>query len=236
MKIINSYSIIEGILHFIFPQLCEGCKKSLLHGEHVLCIECHSLIPQTNYHQITENETALRFTGRFCFEYATSFAYFTKDGLTQHLLHTLKYSGKKKVGIFLGKQFGQALKNVDWIKDIDILLPVPLHNDKLRDRGFNQSLLFAEGLKEVLLLPIETSVLKRIRNTNSQTNKTRAERALNMKDAFKITDNKALENKHVLLIDDVLTTGATLEACAIELLKVPGLKLSIITVAIATNF
>lgn len=236
MKTYNISSVLNGILHFIFPQLCAGCGKSLMDTEHVLCIECNSLIPQTNYHHIAENETALKFTGRVPFEYATSFAYFTKDSLIQHLLHSLKYQGKKDIGIFLGKQFGYALKNVDWIKDVDILLPVPLHKEKKKERGFNQSILLAEGLQEVLALPIETLALKRIRNTNSQTHKTREERADNMKDAFKIVDATPLKNKHVLLIDDVLTTGATLEACAQELLHVSGLKLSIATIAIATNF
>jgi ComF family protein len=204
-------------------------------AEPVLCIYCKSLIPQTNYHHISDNETALRFAGRIPFQNASSFAYFTKDGLLQHLLHALKYQGKKEIGIFLGRQFGYALQGIPWTNTIDLILPVPLYIKRYKERGFNQSKLLAQGLQEILTIPIDATILQRVRNTESQTLKTREDRANNMKDAFVVAKGELLKNKHVLLIDDVLTTGATLEACANVLVPVSGIQISIATIGIASS-
>lgn len=223
----------HGLMHLFYPRLCEGCSKSLLQSEQVLCIGCGMYLSQTDYHHIPDNETALRFAGRIPFDHATSFAQFTDDSLLQHLLHGLKYRGKKEIGIYLGRQLGIVLQEVDWIKEIDLIVPVPLHPRKQATRGYNQSYIIAAGMSDVLYIPVATDTLVRTRHTESQTHKTRAERVNNMQDVFAVKGMESIANKHMLLIDDVLTTGATLEACAIPLLAVPGAKVSIATIGIA---
>lgn len=226
-------SMGEGLSHLLYPRLCEGCSKPLLAEEDILCLDCNVYyLPRTAYHHIAENETAMRFAGRFPFEKATSLAYFTPEGLLQHLLHRLKYEERKDIGLYLGRQLGYDLQQLNWAEGIDGIVPVPLHKEKERSRGFNQAQLIAEGMGEALHIPVITDAIVRTRNTESQTKKSRAERLENMQSAFAI-QNHYYENKQFLLVDDVLTTGATLEACALELLKIPGIKLSIATIGIA---
>jgi ComF family protein len=228
-------SFCNSLLHFLYPSLCEGCRKALLPGEEVLCISCCMALPQTKYHHIELNETALRFAGRFPFIQATSFAYFIRDGVLQHLLHQLKYEGRKKNGLFLGHQLGASLRQTAWATGISCILPVPLHASKNRLRGFNQSDVIAKGLSQSLALEVETDILVRIRNTDSQTRKNRAERADNVADAFSVHRPEKIRDRHVLLLDDVLTTGATLEACSKAVLAVPGTSVSIATIGIAIS-
>ncbi len=225
--------IAHGIIHLFYPRLCEGCNKALLGNEEVLCISCALELPKTAYHHIPDNDTAMRLAGRIPFVQATSFAHFTNDGLLQHLLHGLKYTNKKETGIYLGKQFAYDLQKTGWIKTVDAIIPVPLHAKKEAIRGYNQSALIGQGMSEVLHIPLNSTALVRSRHTESQTQKTRAERLENMKEAFLIKDANALQGKHVLLLDDVLTTGATLEACALALLQVKEIKLSIASIGIA---
>lgn len=206
----------------------------MLAEEEVLCLNCNVYyLPRTAYHHIAENETAMRFAGRVPIVKATSFAYFTADGLLQHLLHGLKYQDKKYIGNFLGKQLGYDLAQLNWQQGIDAIIPVPLHPKKEAARGYNQTELIANGLGEVLHLPVITDVLERTRNTESQTQKTREERIANMEAAFSLKNAVHIKDKHLLLIDDVLTTGATLEACAQTLLTVPGVQISIATIGVA---
>lgn len=226
---------LNGFIHLFYPRLCEGCSSPLVTGEEILCLACSMELPRTDYHDTVDNDTALRFAGRIPYSHATSFAYFTNEGLLQHLMHGLKYKNKKEIGRWLGKQFGEDIAHTRWIKDIDGIIPVPLHHKKEVQRGYNQSLLIAEGLSEVLRIPIFDKALARGRHTESQTRKSRAERMQNMQDAFVIQQPDVLTKKHLLLIDDVLTTGATLESCALALLKVPGVKISFATVGIAMD-
>lgn len=226
--------IASGLTHLFYPRLCEGCSKPLLPEEEVLCLNCNVYnLPRTAYHHITDNETAMRFTGRIAFEKATSFAYFTPDGLLQHLLHRLKYEEKQYVGTFLGRQLGYDLKQLNWAGNIDMIIPIPLHEKKEAERGYNQSVLIAEGMSDILNIPVATGILVRTRYTESQTQKTRTERLENMKDAFK-TIGDSFSEKHILLVDDVLTTGATLEAAAVALAASYKVKISIATIGIAT--
>jgi len=232
----------HGLTHLFYPRLCEGCSRPLLPAERILCISCSMQLPETGYHDLEDNETAVRFAGRIPFVYATSYAYFTADGLLQHLLHGLKYKDKKEIGYYLGKRLGQNMQSMlaaglhgkDMYQPIDLVIPVPLHKAKEAKRGYNQSMLIAEGIGEVLGIPV-SALLQRKRNTESQTNKTRAERVANMEDAFEVMEKSKLTGKHILLCDDVLTTGATLEACARALLKDKSIKISIATVGIAVS-
>jgi ComF family protein len=235
MPVANSFfsELNRGLVHLFYPRLCEGCGKALSGGEKVLCLGCAEELPETGYHNIPDNETALRFAGRVPFMHATSLAYFTDDGLLQHLLHGLKYKGKKEIGYYLGARLGLSLKNTDWAGAIDTIVPVPLHRRKEAKRGYNQSMLIAEGIGDMLNIPVSGKLLLRVRDTESQTRKTRTERVNNMADAFTIPKHISLSGKHILLIDDVLTTGATLEACALALLKQEGVRVSIGTIGIA---
>jgi ComF family protein len=226
--------IADGLTHLLFPRLCAGCSKPLLPEEEVLCLNCNVYyLPRTAYHHLHENETILRFAGRFPFEKATSLAYFTSEGLLQHLLHELKYNDRKDIGIFLGRQLAYDLEQTKWANGIDAIVPVPLHPDKEKLRGYNQSIIISEGMSKVLDMPAMGNALLRIRNTESQTQKTREERILNVQEAFAVKDTEKIKGKHLLLVDDVLTTGATLESCAIALLQTPGVRISIATIGIA---
>ncbi len=227
------HQLIEGIAHLFYPHICEGCSKQLVTNEQILCISCASLLPETNNYKIPDNETGLRFAGRVPYRYAATYAYFTDDGLLQHLLHRLKYAGKQEIGTYLGKKFGQNLKDAAWINEIDAIIPVPLHPDKLAKRGFNQTMLLGQGMAQSIGIDMMTDVLIRTRNTESQTSKSRSERVENMAGAFRITQKQRIEGKHILLIDDVLTTGATLEACALALMEAKGVAISIATIGIA---
>lgn len=232
MSAINDLS--HGLSHMFYPRLCEGCSKPLLAEEEVLCLNCSIYnLPRTAYHHIAENETFMRFAGRVKLERATSLAYFTPDGLLQHLLHGLKYNDKKEIGTYLGRQLAYDMQQTGWSKGIDAIVPVPLHPQKEAERGFNQSVIIALGMEDVLQVPLYADAMGRTRFTGTQTKKTREERMVNMQGAFEVKNRAQVAAKHILLIDDVLTTGATLEACALAFSGIEGVRLSIATIGIA---
>lgn len=199
--------------------------------EEMLCVGCETNIAYTNFHHLKNNEAANRLSGRLPFLHATSLAYFADEGLLQHLLHGLKYKGKQDLAKFLGKELGKCIKPEEW--DVDAVIPVPLHKKKELKRGYNQSKLIANGISGVLNVPVLNDVLIRTRFTESQTDKTREQRMENVNRAFAVTNVSLASNKHLLLIDDVLTTGATIEACALALLASPGVTISIATIGLA---
>ncbi len=174
------------------------------------------------------------FIGRIPVEMATAFMYFSKQSAIQQLLHQLKYKGKKEIGLYFGNRMGEVFKKEKIFEGVDILVPLPLHYKKEKIRGYNQSTLLCEGLASVMQLPVADRVVARRSHTNTQTHKSRTERWDNIKGQFEIIDEDMLRNKHVLLIDDVLTTGATLESCGSTLLEVENLTLSIATLAYTT--
>jgi ComF family protein len=225
----------HSLIHLFYPRLCEGCNKPLLAAEQVLCISCALELPETGFAQIEGNEAELRFAGRVPFAHATSLAYFTGDGLLQHLLHGLKYKNHKETGTYLGRRLGKALLKTQWASSVDLIIPVPLHKAKKASRGYNQSMLIAEGISEILKIPAGDDRLLRVRQTVSQTNKSRADRVKNMEEAFRVKNKGSLTGKHILLCDDVLTTGATLEACALALLDEENIKISFATIGIAVS-
>jgi ComF family protein len=216
-----------------YPLLCEGCRRQLVASETVLCAGCETELALTNYHTMPGNETEIRFSGRFPFERATSYAWFTEEGLLQHLLHGLKYRDRSEIGTWLGTQFGVALAGVHWQQGIDAIVPVPLHPSKEAQRGYNQSEVIAQAMAVALGIPVWADVLTRTRATESQTSKSRSERAANVAGAFAPGKARQLAGKHLLVIDDVLTTGATTEACALVLLGMDNVKISIATIGIA---
>lgn len=227
--------LTHGLSHMFYPRLCEGCSKPLLAEEEVLCLNCSIYnLPRTAYHHIPENETFMRFAGRVNIKQATSLAYFTAEGLLQHLLHSLKYDGKKEIGTYLGRQLAYDLQQTGWSNGIDAIIPVPLHPKKEAERGFNQSLIIAEGMQDVLAIPVYDKMVRRTRFTETQTQKNREQRMENMLGAFEVITPTEAKNKHILIIDDVLTTGATLEACAHAFSGIDGMRISIATVGIAS--
>jgi len=192
-------------------------------------------LPRTNFHLYEENEFTQRLWGRIKLETASSLYYFEKDSKTQSLIHNLKYKGKQKVGVILGQVLGKSLRTSPLYKDIDLIIPIPLHRRKEIERGFNQSAVFAQGLSDTMGVPWKKDLLIRTEYTSTQTKKSRRERFDNVLQAFQILQPKQIEGKHILLVDDVLTTGATLEAGAIKILEVPNTRVSLATIAFAVN-
>jgi len=220
------------LVNLFYPNLCKSCGNALNEQEEVICISCLLRLPKTGFHMHDENPVSRIFWGRVNIKAATSFLFFSKMGRVQSLIHQLKYKRQKEVGLLIGKLFGDDLLNSPYYTDIDFIIPVPLHPKKLKTRGYNQSLMIANGLQESMGIEVFTG-LQRKAHSSTQTRKSRYERWENVKDIFEIKEHKRLESKSVLLVDDVLTTGATLEACAQVLLDISGLQISIATLAYA---
>lgn len=224
---------LEDLIALFYPRFCAGCNSSLVKGEDVLCLNCLADLPRTNYHLNCENPVFQQFAGRVRIELATSFCRFDKGGRLQHLLHQLKYKGNREVGHKMGLIFGYDLNQSTRYLTIDAIIPVPLHPKKERKRGFNQSVEICKGLSQAMDRPLILGNLIREVHTDSQTLKGRFERWENVSGIFSVKNGASLTGKHLLLVDDVVTTGATLEACCIPLLEIPGVKVSIATLATA---
>lgn len=221
--------IKESLLHLAFPHVCEACGTDNLQADHLLCLHCLSLLPQTNFHLHSGNPVEKIFWGRIPVTNATAQYYFTKESLMQHLIHQFKYKGNKDVGIYLGKLVGHALQESNRFSSIDALIPLPLHRSKEHKRGYNQAMVLCEGIANVLFKPVFKDVVARPEQTETQTRKGRIQRWQNMEGRFELQNPKTIEGKHILLVDDVVTTGATLEACGQELLKAENVQISIAT-------
>lgn len=224
---------LDSLLALLYPNLCLACQQSPALSTSVLCLRCQYHIAPSNYHLQTPNPVLERFWGRIELEHACTGFIFTKGGALQQLVHQLKYNNQQQVGIELGQLCGELLLQVPSYTQIDGIIPVPLHPKKLRQRGYNQAAVFAQGLGEVLQKPCLEDYLLRAKHTATQTKKSRLERLANVEQAFAVQNTAALEGKHLLLVDDVITTGATLEACAQQLLSIKGVRVSIVAIALA---
>lgn len=213
-----------------------ACGESLLKHEECICSQCIYYLPKTNFHKEKENEVSKLFWGRVEIQSACAFYYFKKQSKVQNLLHQLKYKGQKQVGVKLGSLYGVELKQDKKFEDINLIIPVPLHPDKEKKRGYNQSEMFAIGLSQTMHAPAESSLLIRNFASETQTKKSKYNRWENVKSIFEVTDIEKLKDKHILLVDDVITTGATIEACAQHLLTVPGTRVSIAAIACSINW
>lgn len=229
-------NIATDVVRMIFPAKCCACGHHLYRNEHVLCISCAMKMPKTNFHKQKGNLVEKSFWGRVRVERATSYFYFVKGSDFQHLLHNLKYHGHREIGEYMGECMGYDLATEPDFSHFDAIIPVPLHPNKLRKRGYNQSEMIAKGLSKALDVPLDTKTLRRRIYTETQTKKTRIERWENVRDVFESTPSAQLNDKHILLVDDVLTTGATIEGCANALrLHNPTVKISVATLAFAHN-
>lgn len=222
------------LLHLLFPATCSGCALSLISGESEICSTCLYGLPYTDHHLHRENLVARQFWGRIPCHAAMAMLFFKKGGTVQQLIHHLKYSNQPALGIKLGVLLGERLLLSPDYRNIDFLIPVPLHRERLKKRGYNQAECIVQGLAQVLNVPVSTRHLFRGTSTDSQTHKGRFQRFENMSTAFELHHAEDLKNTHLLIIDDVLTTGATLEACAIALLQSKPEKISIAALAFVT--
>lgn len=223
----------NNLLDLFFPPLCLICESRLINQEEHICIECLNHIPQTNYHLQSNNRLEDFFAGRFPFQRITAYAYFVKGGSIQKLIHKLKYNHNPRLGQYIGVLCGYNLKNSTFISDIDYLIPVPLHKKRQQKRGYNQSLEICKGISAITQIPIESSVLIRTINNKSQTNYKRLKRWQNVENIFQLTNTSTFANKHIALVDDVITTGSTIEACAKTILTCQNTKISIICIGTA---
>lgn len=216
-----------------YPALCPACDRRLPAGDSFICLSCRLSLPETHYHLLPDNPFTERFWGRIPIYAGASFLHFHKHGPVQQLLHQLKYQGKKELGTAIGRLYGPELLESPLFRDVECIIPVPLHPKKQHARGFNQSACFAEGLAEAMNIPWSEQWLVRPVETESQTRKTRIQRLENMQGAFRLAHPDQVAGRHVLLVDDVLTTGATLESCGLCLLQAAGVRLSLATIALA---
>ena len=230
----TALELADDFFSLFFPNLCLGCGQPLIRGEETICSICHFHLPKTHFHNDPDNPLNKVFWGRVDLEAVASFVYFQKGGTVQHLLHQLKYKGRQEIGYRIGKWYGQELCYANIFRDVERIIPVPLHPNKLRKRGYNQSLMFAEGLVSVMHAELEDRCLYRKVDTKTQTRKSRYKRWENVENIFAVRNPEKIRGRHVLLVDDVITTGATLEACAQALLKVPGVKVSAASIAFAS--
>ncbi len=219
----------DAILHFLFPHVCEGCGNDGLQADHFLCLECHAALPKTDFEIYPNNPVEKAFWGRLPVASATAQYYFAKGSTVQHLMHGLKYKSNKELGLYLGRLMGHALNASNRFRFVDALVPLPLFPTKEKKRGYNQATVLCEGIAEVIGKPVITDAVIRTMHTDSQTKKNRVQRWENMDGRFELKNAEAIRGKHLLLVDDVVTTGATLEACGTELLGADGVRLSLAT-------
>lgn len=225
--------IFQDFLSLFFPCYCLGCQDALLKGEELVCTGCMLEMPQTNFHLDRENALFRRLSVRIPLRYGIALFKFTKNGRVQSVLHALKYKNHPEAGVALGKLYGEKLASGGLLHEFDLIIPIPLHRARRRKRGYNQSAKFAEGLSEKLGIPFsDTTVLRRTK-TDTQTRKSKLNRWENVKEVFEVSDPAIVRNRRVLLVDDVVTTGATVEACGQVLLKAGCRELSVACIAVA---
>lgn len=228
-------NIVNSTVHLFYPHLCTGCGSDLLEEDNLLCLKCINDLPHTGFAGIANNPVEKHFWGRLPVTAAHSEFYFSKEFLIQHLIHQLKYKGDTRIGSYLGELMGKNMLGSTRFNSIDALIPLPLYADKERKRGYNQAAIICNGISSVMNVPVLNGHVIRRHATDTQTHKHRTERWENVKGSFMLANENALKGKHLLLIDDVITTGATLEACGSVILELENIKLSIATLAYAAK-
>lgn len=227
--------LCDGFLHLLYPELCVACGEAMPPRDSCFCFRCQLKVSVSDMCRQKENEFTARFLGRMPVQSAAAMYYFSRKSPVQQALHRLKYHNQPEIGLKIGRAFGRRLKESGTFGDVQVIVPVPLHPRKERLRGYNQSAQFARGLSEVMDIPVLDKVLLRPMFTETQTRKKRMERFENVESVFALKKPASIEGRHILLVDDVLTTGATLEECGQLLLRVSGTRLSLATMAMAIN-
>ncbi len=225
--------MLQSIINVFFPKVCYACHDLLSDNEQDICTHCRNSLPVTNFH-FNNDDTVLKiFYGRVKVVNATALLRFEKKGIVQQLIHSLKYKGQEQIGVFLGDWLGGELKTVKAYEDVDLVIPVPLHKKKLKKRGYNQVAKFAQQIALALDIPYTDDVLLKVTNTESQVLKKRLSRWNNTNELFALKNKHVIANKHILLVDDLITTGATMEACISVLNQTDNVKISVASIAIA---
>jgi ComF family protein len=227
--------MFESIINLFFPKVCSGCSSFLLSNENVICTVCRHDIPLTNHHLNPENDAFKKFYGRIPVLHTSALFYFHKKGIVQELIHNLKYKGHEEIGAILGEWYAEDLKTITLLQTVDEIIPVPLHRKKLKERGYNQVTAFGEALSSSLNIDYNDSILVRNVYSKTQSKKNLLGRTEGIESTFDVSFTERDHNNHFLLIDDVITTGSTLEACSRALLKIPGAKISIVCMAMAQS-
>tara|TARA_B100000809_G_scaffold252838_2_gene288023 strand:- start:5169 stop:5867 length:699 start_codon:yes stop_codon:yes gene_type:complete len=228
--------LLKDILYLFYPITCSNCDIYLKRNESLICIQCRHDLPYSHYTKHKENPVERLFFGRTPIQAGTSLFIFEQNGMAQTLIHKLKYQGKESIGNFAGYLLADELKKSLKYQNLDYIIPVPLHIKKQKKRGYNQLSEFGKSLSETLKIPFKENILLKISSSDTQTKKNKFDRWKNATESFQLLDVQFLENKHILLIDDVVTTGATLESCSNELLKIKNITISIATIAHTANF
>lgn len=224
--------MVNDLIHLFFPRLCSGCQNALRSTENTLCLSCTVKLPKTHFNKNGQNNPLSSiFWGRAPVAYTAAYLNFRKQSIVQNLLHELKYGAHPELGIFLGSAYGMDLKGEPGFADNDLIIPVPLHPKRLKERGYNQSEEFAKGLSQALHIPVEAKTLIRSAYQGSQTNLKRYQRWQNVEHVFSVTSESRVSQKSILLVDDVLTTGATLEACIHPLIQSGAKRISVACIA-----
>nr|WP_026754166.1 phosphoribosyltransferase family protein [Sediminibacter sp. Hel_I_10] len=224
--------MVKNLLNLFFPDVCYACNSLLTDNELHICTNCRHEMPLTNFHDDSNNAVHKTLYGRVKFENATALLHFSKKGIVQQLMHNLKYRGHETIGVVLGQWLGEELKTLEGYRAIEVVVPVPLHKAKLRKRGYNQVDKFALALSKALDAELNTTTLVKITNSKTQVFKDRLKRSSDINSNFTVVDLDSLRGKHVLLVDDIITTGATIEACANAMNKIQDIKLSLALMAI----
>lgn len=226
---------LRDLANIIMPKLCLLCEKETVNEEEIICLDCMSQLPYTRHWDSVENDFTRRLGNRFRFETGAALFIVKKGEGVQSLIQMLKYKDRQDIGLWLGRVLGHRLLGNKQFSDIDLIIPVPLHPKKLKKRGYNQSVSICRGLAESLQKPVSADHLMRVKNTVSQTTMNKEQRLSNISGAFSLQNSEELKGKHILLVDDVLTTGATLESCALALLGVEGVRVSLATAGLAEH-
>lgn len=224
---------LGSFLSLLFPRCCVVCGRPLAKGEECLCTMCNIELPRTDYHLRKDNPVEKLFWGKVPLERATSFYFYRKGSDFRQILHQLKYGGQKGIGAIMGRYMAAELQQSGFFEGVDVILPVPLHKKKQQIRGYNQSEWIARGITAVTGIPIDTEAVVRRKNTETQTRKSSLERWENVEGIFELHHAEALAGKHILIVDDVLTTGATTVECASCLTGIEGIRISVLTLAVA---